>query len=126
MTLGSIRHEIRITRPAETVWALAGDPARLHERPGVHLEPRPDAVLDAALQQLRTVARLSCAMEVWVRAQEFTVPVSLATRENQKLVFNLPAALLDGLTTPELVYHLAVATFFAMDTTPRVMHFLLR
>ena len=31
MTLGSIRHEIRITRPAETVWALAGDPARLHE-----------------------------------------------------------------------------------------------
>ena len=31
MTLGSIRHEIRIRRPAEDVWALAGDPARLHE-----------------------------------------------------------------------------------------------
>lgn len=31
MTLGSIRHQIRIHRPAETVWALAGDPARLHE-----------------------------------------------------------------------------------------------
>ena len=31
MTLGSIRHQIRIHRPAETVWELAGDPARLHE-----------------------------------------------------------------------------------------------
>lgn len=31
MTLGSIRHEIRINRPASTVWQLAGDPARLHE-----------------------------------------------------------------------------------------------
>jgi hypothetical protein len=31
MTLGSIRHEIRIARPAAVVWALAGDPTRLHE-----------------------------------------------------------------------------------------------
>ena len=31
MTLGSIRHHIRINRPADTVWALAGDPTRLHE-----------------------------------------------------------------------------------------------
>ena len=31
MTLGSIRHHIRIERPAETVWALAGDPTRLHD-----------------------------------------------------------------------------------------------
>lgn len=31
MTLGSLRHEIRIHRPAADVWALAGDPARLHE-----------------------------------------------------------------------------------------------
>ena len=31
MTLGSIRHEIRIARPADDVWALVGDPARLHE-----------------------------------------------------------------------------------------------
>lgn len=31
MTLGSIRHEIRIHRVASTVWSLAGDPARLHE-----------------------------------------------------------------------------------------------
>jgi Polyketide cyclase / dehydrase and lipid transport len=31
MTLGSIRHQIRINRPAETVWTLAGDPTRLHE-----------------------------------------------------------------------------------------------
>ena len=29
--LGSIRHEIRIQRPAAEVWALAGDAARLHE-----------------------------------------------------------------------------------------------
>ncbi|MEO8267596.1 MAG: SRPBCC family protein [Ilumatobacteraceae bacterium] len=31
MTLGSIRHQIRINRPAATVWELAGDAARLHE-----------------------------------------------------------------------------------------------
>lgn len=31
MTLGSLRHEVRIHRPAAEVWALAGDPARLHE-----------------------------------------------------------------------------------------------
>jgi hypothetical protein len=29
--LGSIRHHIRIARPAADVWALVGDPARLHE-----------------------------------------------------------------------------------------------
>ena len=31
MTLGSVRHHIRIDRPLEDVWELAGDPARLHE-----------------------------------------------------------------------------------------------
>jgi uncharacterized protein YndB with AHSA1/START domain len=31
MTLGSIRHEIRIRRPAATVWEVAGDATRLHE-----------------------------------------------------------------------------------------------
>ena len=31
MTLGSIRHEVRIQRPAADVWALVGDPARLPE-----------------------------------------------------------------------------------------------
>ena len=31
MTLGSMRHQIRITRPAATVWRLAGDVTRLHE-----------------------------------------------------------------------------------------------
>ncbi len=31
MTLGSIRHQIRIHRPAAAVWELAGDPTRLHE-----------------------------------------------------------------------------------------------
>jgi pimeloyl-ACP methyl ester carboxylesterase len=30
VTLGSVRHHVRIDRPAD-VWALAGDPARLHE-----------------------------------------------------------------------------------------------
>jgi len=29
--LGSIRHSVRIRRTADDVWALAGDPARLHE-----------------------------------------------------------------------------------------------
>ena len=31
MTLGSIRHQVHIHRPAATVWELVGDPARLHE-----------------------------------------------------------------------------------------------
>ncbi|HSL56337.1 MAG TPA: SRPBCC family protein [Acidimicrobiales bacterium] len=36
MTLGSIRHEVRIRRPAADVWALAGDATRLHHWfPGV-------------------------------------------------------------------------------------------
>lgn len=29
--LGSIRHHVRIARSADDVWALVGDPARLHE-----------------------------------------------------------------------------------------------
>jgi hypothetical protein len=36
MTLGSVRHEVRIHRSAADVWALAGDPTRLHDWfPGV-------------------------------------------------------------------------------------------
>ena len=31
MTLGSIRHEVRVRRPADEVWALVGDPTRLPE-----------------------------------------------------------------------------------------------
>jgi uncharacterized protein YndB with AHSA1/START domain len=31
MTYGSVRHSISISRSAADVWALAGDPARLHE-----------------------------------------------------------------------------------------------
>ena len=31
MTLGSVRHHVRIHRPADDVWALAGDATRLHE-----------------------------------------------------------------------------------------------
>lgn len=31
MTFGSIRHHIRIERPADVVWSLAGDATRLHE-----------------------------------------------------------------------------------------------
>jgi hypothetical protein len=30
MTYGSVRHEIRVHRPADVVWGLVGDPARLH------------------------------------------------------------------------------------------------
>ena len=41
VAFGSIRHEIRIDRPADDVWALAGDPTRLHEWfPGHHGVPR--------------------------------------------------------------------------------------
>lgn len=29
--IASIRHQVRIARPAAEVWALAGDPARIHE-----------------------------------------------------------------------------------------------
>jgi uncharacterized protein YndB with AHSA1/START domain len=29
--IGSIRHHVRIDRPASDVWTLAGDPTRLHE-----------------------------------------------------------------------------------------------
>jgi uncharacterized protein YndB with AHSA1/START domain len=36
MTLGAVRHHLRINRPADEVWELAGDPTRLHEWfPGV-------------------------------------------------------------------------------------------
>lgn len=36
MSFGSVRHSRRIAASADTVWALAGDPARLHEWfPGV-------------------------------------------------------------------------------------------
>jgi hypothetical protein len=31
MTLGSVRHHVRIRRPVEDVWELAGDATRLHE-----------------------------------------------------------------------------------------------
>lgn len=31
MTLGSMRYHVRINRSADDVWALAGDPTRLHE-----------------------------------------------------------------------------------------------
>jgi hypothetical protein len=31
VTIGSVRHQMRIDRPAAEVWELVGDPARLHE-----------------------------------------------------------------------------------------------
>ncbi len=38
--LGTTRYEARIARPAAQVWALAGDPARLHEWfPGIVASP---------------------------------------------------------------------------------------
>jgi uncharacterized protein YndB with AHSA1/START domain len=40
VVLGSIRHEIRIRRPADDVWRLVGDAARLHEWfPGIVASP---------------------------------------------------------------------------------------
>jgi carbon monoxide dehydrogenase subunit G len=31
MTLGSVRHHVRVERSAAEVWAMVGDPARVHE-----------------------------------------------------------------------------------------------
>jgi hypothetical protein len=95
-------------------------------REGFLLPRGAHAAVDEAVQRLWTVARLSCAMEVRIRSKDTTPVISRATLDKQTLVFSLPGALLDGRPAQELVYHLAVATFFAMDTTPRVVYQLLR
>jgi uncharacterized protein YndB with AHSA1/START domain len=61
--LGSVRHEVRIDRPAAAVWALAGDPARLHEWfPGIS-----DCTVDGDTRTIVTGAGLSLPEEILVR-----------------------------------------------------------
>jgi uncharacterized protein YndB with AHSA1/START domain len=62
VTLGSIRHEIRIHRPADEVWALAGDPARLPEWfPGIV-----SCTVDGTTRVITTGAGLPMVEEVLV------------------------------------------------------------
>jgi uncharacterized protein YndB with AHSA1/START domain len=62
MTLGSIRHEIRIGRPADDVWALVGDPARLHEWfPGIVT-----SVVDGSTRLITTGAGIPMPEEILV------------------------------------------------------------
>ncbi len=63
MTLGSVRHEIRIRRPADVVWELAGDPARLQEWfPGVV-----STVVDGTSRIITTGSGLPMPEEILVR-----------------------------------------------------------
>jgi uncharacterized protein YndB with AHSA1/START domain len=62
VTLGSIRHEIRIHRPAAEIWALAGDPARLPEWfPGIV-----SCTVDGSTRVITTGAGLPMAEEILV------------------------------------------------------------
>lgn len=80
MTLGSIRHEIVIDRPAATVWALAGDPARLHEWfPGIT-----SLTLDGKHRTITVGAGLSMPEEIVIhdhaaRRFEYTITMPLFT-----------------------------------------------
>ena len=60
---GTIRHEIRIHRPAAEVWALAGDPAKLHHWfPGIV-----DCTVDGTTRVITTGAGLPMPEEILVR-----------------------------------------------------------
>jgi hypothetical protein len=60
--LGSIRHEVRIHRSAGDVWALAGDPARLHEWfPGIT-----ECTVDGTTRIVTTGAGLPMPEEILV------------------------------------------------------------
>jgi hypothetical protein len=62
MTLGSIRHHIRINRPADVVWQLAGDPTRLHEWfPGIG-----SCQVDGNIRLIRLDSGLSMPEEILV------------------------------------------------------------
>ncbi len=62
MTLGSIRHEARIARPADDVWALVGDPARLAEWfPGIEA-----CVVDGSSRVITTGAGIPMPEEILV------------------------------------------------------------
>jgi hypothetical protein len=59
---GTIRHEIRINRPAAEVWALAGDPAKLHHWfPGIV-----DCTVDGTTRVITTGAGLPMPEEILV------------------------------------------------------------
>jgi hypothetical protein len=60
--LGSIRHEIRIRRPADDVWELVGDAARLHEWfPGIK-----SSTVDGTTRVITTDAGLPMPEEILV------------------------------------------------------------
>ena len=62
MTLGSVRHEVRIHRAADDVWALAGDPTRLHEWfPGIV-----DCRVDGTTRVITTATGLPMPEEILV------------------------------------------------------------
>jgi hypothetical protein len=59
---GTIRHEIRIDRPAADVWALAGDPTALHHWfPGID-----DCTVDGTTRIITTGAGLPLPEEILV------------------------------------------------------------
>lgn len=59
---GTIRHEIRIHRPADTVWKLAGDASRLHEWfPGIV-----DCTVDGDQRTIVTASGISMPEEILV------------------------------------------------------------
>ena len=63
MTLGSVRHEARIHRSAAEVWALVGDPARLHEWfPGIVA-----CTVDGSSRVITTRSGLPMPEEILVR-----------------------------------------------------------
>jgi Polyketide cyclase / dehydrase and lipid transport len=62
MTFGSIRHEIRIARHADDVWAVAGDPVRLAEWfPGIVA-----SVVDGTSRVITTAAGIPMPEEILV------------------------------------------------------------
>lgn len=61
--IGSIRHEIRISRPADEVWELAGAAARLHEWfPGIV-----DCSVDGTTRLITTGSGIPMPEEILVR-----------------------------------------------------------
>lgn len=60
---GTVRHEVRIHRSADEVWALAGDPTRLHEWfPGIT-----SCTVEGATRTIVTGAGIPMPEEILVR-----------------------------------------------------------
>ncbi len=78
--LGSIRHSVRIRRAAADVWALAGDPARLHEWfPGIVA-----CQVDGTRRVITTATGMPMPEDILVndpfqRRFQYTLAVPLAT-----------------------------------------------